>query len=309
MIENNFATACNDIDENLFEDSYMLFSSKDFTKFNLSKCEYVYVHRYGKLHMFFGKVGDGLLAPFSAPFSFCRMSTSNVKYSEYLGLLQNLKEKLKLSELRYAKFVLPPFFYDMSSVTKFSFALQDSGSRIQSRDINSHFDLLNFDEESLFSSAKKAIRSARKNMFVFSEALSLSEKKTVYDVIAENRASKGYPLRMCWDQVIRTAEGPAKARFFLVKKNDNPVASAIVFDVTKKVAQVIYWGATGDGERNKAMYYLPFELVKVYRDLGYEYLDIGPSSEDGVVSSGLNDYKQSIGCINSVKETWVLLND
>ena len=84
MIENNFATACNDIDENLFEDSYMLFSSKDFTKFNLSKCEYVYVHRYGKLHMFFGKVGDGLLAPFSAPFSFCRMSTSNVKYSEYL---------------------------------------------------------------------------------------------------------------------------------------------------------------------------------------------------------------------------------
>ncbi len=39
MIENNFATACNDIDENLFKDGYMLYRKYGFSETGIEdKC-------------------------------------------------------------------------------------------------------------------------------------------------------------------------------------------------------------------------------------------------------------------------------
>ena len=54
------------------------------------------------------------------------------------------------------------------------------------------------------------------------------------------------------------------------------------------------------------MYFMPFQIISYFKELGFRLLDIGPSSEFGVVSNGLNDYKQLIGCITSIKETWII---
>ncbi|HFQ0121611.1 TPA: hypothetical protein ACHOWU_005105, partial [Escherichia coli] len=90
------------------------------------------------------------------------------------------------------------------------------------------------------------------------------EKKLVYDIIRRNRLSKGYPLRMTWEQVKKTVDNVARANFFYVKTNEKYSASAIIFDITDDISQVVYWGAVDEGEACKVMYFLPFELVKIY---------------------------------------------
>jgi len=46
---------------------------------------------------------------------------------------------------------------------------------------------------------------------------------------------------------------------------------------------------------------LPIKLVEYYKQLGKRYLDIGPSSENGIINLGLADFKKSIGCRNNIK--------
>ena len=67
------------------------------------------------------------------------------------------------------------------------------------------------------------------------------------------------------------------------------------------MAQVIYWGNISKYNNYKSINYLAYELIKYYKKEGFDYLDIGPSSECGIPNYGLCDFKDSIGCELSVK--------
>ena len=135
------------------------------------------------------------------------------------------------------------------------------------------------------------------------------DKRRAYEIIKENRTSKGYPLKMTWEQVLSTVENVAKADFFITKTNDLESSAAIVFHINSHTVQVIYWGANPHGEKCNVMYYMPFKVMEYYKNIGIRYIDIGPSSELGNVSLGLNDFKQVIGSTNTLKETWIYNND
>ena len=44
-------------------------------------------------------------------------------------------------------------------------------------------------------------------------------------------------------------------------------------------------------------------LVTYYTNKGFEYLDIGPSTDQGIPNYGLIDFKESIGCRTDSKVT------
>lgn len=281
-----------------------LFTKPNFNLLNRDKCDEIHLIKTNDLALITGKRGNELYAPFSAPFSFVLAKKENLKYSCYKKLFATLKDEKQNFDL--IKITLPPDFYFPDVTAKIKCSLTELGFRLSYRDINSHFDLCHFDVDLLGNTAKKTIRAANKHSHKIYHSVTDDEKKLVYDIIKENRENKGYPLRMSWAQVKETIDIVAEAKFFYVKTDDELSAAAIVFDVTDNISQVIYWGAIGNGERNKVMYFLPFELIKIYKAMGKKILDIGPCSENGIISEGLNDFKQMIGCINSVKETWEL---
>lgn len=305
MIVDNHEVAKKNINEKQIQDYDYLYSSRKFCEFNKDKCDYIYTHFDSKMSMIFGVKGNDLVAPFSAPFSFIRYASEYIKYSHIYNFFNSLKDDVNNSDIKKIKITLPPTFYNDSIIAKISHSLSYLGFKLEHRDINSHIDLNKIDISTLPSTTKKAIRASNKyknNIFL---AKTTEDKFRAYEIIKDNRNMKGYPLRMTWEQVINTANEVAKADFFIVTTDGVDVAAAIVFEVTKDIVQVVYWGANSIGEKCNVMYYLPFELIKHYKSKQIRYMDIGPSSESGIITYGLNDYKQLIGCINTLKETWV----
>jgi hypothetical protein len=305
MINENEQEALKEINERQALDSEILYSSRRFNFFNSDKCDYIYTHFDSKLSMFFGVKGKKLIAPFSAPFSFPRYVTEFIKYSHIYNFFKSLKEKVDTSEVDQIKITVPPTFYNETIVSKISHSLGAMGFELAFKDLNSHVILNSVDKENLPSKARSKMRMSAKYENEIIHASTLEDKERAYNIIKENREMKGYPLRLSWEQVSATISDVAKAEFFIAITNGTDSAAAMIFEIDEKVAQVVYWGANHSGEKSHVMYYLPFQVMEYYQSKGFKYLDIGPSSEEGVISTSLNDYKQMIGCVNTLKETWV----
>jgi hypothetical protein len=306
MIYDNANESKKAVNETQVSVNDLLYSSYKFNIFNKSKVEYIYTHFDNKISMMFGVKNGTIYAPFSAPFSFIRYSSEYLKYSHVHSFFSSLKNSFLNSDIQRLKITLPPSIYNESIISKISHSLGDLGFKLSYRDLNSHINLDEFEISSLPSSTKKAIRQSHKYECDFFKVDSIDDKKRAFDIIKENRGSKGYPLRMSWEQVLDTMNSVAQAHVFIALVDGEAVASAFVFEVKKDIAQVVYWGATDIGEKKNVMYFLPFQVINYFKELGFRFLDIGPSSEFGMVSHGLNDYKQLIGCNTSIKETWII---
>ncbi|ABV86728.1 hypothetical protein Spea_1402 [Shewanella pealeana ATCC 700345] len=305
MITNNELTSLKNINEGQSVKSEILYSSRKFNFFNRNKCDYVYTHFDSKMSMFFGVKDNVLIAPFSAPFALPRYVTDFVKYSHVYDFFEALKNDIEESNIEKVKLTIPPGFYNENIISKMSHSLNSLGFELLYKDLNSHISLKNEPFENLPSKCRNKIRASEKHNNSIVHAVTLEEKERAYNIIKENRVLKGYPLRLSWEQVKDTITNVAKAEFFISVTNDVDSAAAMIFEVSDNVAQVIYWGANQSGEKSHSMYYLPFKVIEYYKSRGFDYLDIGPSSEEGVINAGLNEYKQMIGCINTLKETWV----
>ena len=183
-------------------------------------------------------------------------------------------------------------------------ALLGNGFVIQYEDINYSFELDNFNlntyESMIQRNARRNLRIAMKSGLLFYRCADSAETEEAYDIIATNRESKGYPLRMSKDQLLRTLE-IVDHDCFLVKHEDQSIASAIVYRVTDTIAQVIYWGDMPGYSNYKPVNYISYQLLCFYKNLGYRILDIGPSTENGIPNYGLCDFKESIGCVPNAK--------
>ena len=73
------------------------------------------------------------------------------------------------------------------------------------------------------------------------------------------------------------------------------VAAAQIFEVNDRVMQVVYWGEDTEFSPLRPMNLLASKIALHYLEKG-KIVDVGPSSTDGVPSTGLCDFKASVGC-------------
>jgi hypothetical protein len=69
---------------------------------------------------------------------------------------------------------------------------------------------------------------------------------------------------------------------------------------------VIYWGDINGYSELRPMNYLSYKVFEHYHNSDIRIVDIGPSSEQGVPSYGLCNFKESIGCVTTLKPTFYL---
>lgn len=240
-----------------------------------------------------------LLAPYSAPFSSVIPLRKNVTIEQYWLFFNALKSYAKELGVVGIKIYLPADIYDTQNNVKITNALLGNGFSISYQDINYTFNLsklnLSSYEDILHHNARKSLRIALNSDLKFEMCDSTDSKKQAYEIIKINRESRGFPLRMSLEQVMSTIK-LVDHRFFLVKHLDSDIAAAIVFHVTKDIAQVIYWGNIPDVSELKPINFLSYSLIKYYKDINYRYLDIGISTEEGIPNYGLCNFKDSIGC-------------
>ena len=182
------------------------------------------------------------------------------------------------------------------------------GYTISEADLNYSFNLDNFNKNyasGIWRNARKNLNNALKNDLYFELCKTENEKQTAYNIIKQNRSVRGFPLRMAWEQILKTTT-VIPAWFFLVKNNDEqPIASAIVFQVADKVLRVIYWGDLPEYAHLKTMNFLTFKVFEFFKEIGMQFMDIGISTVNSIPNYGLCEFKESIGCDISPNFTFV----
>ena len=284
------------------------FNAAAFNAVNAYKCDNVFYLLFKdakiRLGIIFGVRNNILVSPFSAPFGGFETVNDDIRLQQIDQALETLGNWAKAKNFDGIKIVPPPFFYNPNFLNKMDNCLYRAGFDKANIELNYQFPTAKFDEnyESIiWYNAKKNLKRGFQAALIF-EKLDRDNGKQAYDVIAQNRESRGFPLRMTWEQVLETTT-VMHADFFVVKKDSDPVGAAVVFQVSEKTVQVIYWGDLPQFSEYKTMNFLSFNVFKYYKEHGMEMIDIGPSTENSIPNHGLCEFKESIGCdINTKTE-------
>lgn len=284
---------------------YHKFNSAKFNSLNSFRVEDVKYLIFKDSKVRLGIIGgisnNTFKSPFSAPFGGFSYKKEPVKLEQIEKALDLLQEWALNNSIDKIQLTLPPQIYNSSFISKLINTLYRKDFSINTLDLNYYFKSKNIIDEEFYISkilwhnARKSLKRAFSNNLEFIVANSLDEKKEAYNIIKQNRAEKNYPLRMSFNDITLTDEVIEK-EFFIVKKDNISVASAIVYFVAKDIVQVVYWGDLQEYANFRVMNFLSFNLFKYYRDKGIKYIDIGPSTENSIPNYGLCDFKESIGC-------------
>lgn len=287
-----------------------VYSSVEFIELNRSKADDVHYLLVGDRKIRFGIVlgerPEAFYSPFSAPFGgFVTNSEQTVEAAyEAVELLAGYVRSFD----RAAEVVLAPAIYDPRMYAKYVSAFVRCG-RLMYADMNYHYDLTvnDCDEARMSSAARNKYRQALDHCFRFEplDSRRAEDIARAYAVIRANRESKGYPLRMSLDDVTRTAP-IVDAHFAVLSLDGCDVAAVQLHRVTSDVMQVVYWGDVPGYEHLRPMNLLAPETFAYCRSKGFSILDIGPSSSEGIPSEGLCSFKESLGCLATLKPRFLL---
>ncbi|MBD5225673.1 MAG: hypothetical protein HDS68_06895 [Bacteroidales bacterium] len=288
-----------------------VFNSVEFAELNRSKCDRVHyvLFKDGKTRggIILGERNGELLSPFSAPFGgFCFTGVQLLEVVD--GIVDALKQYAALLGMS-VEISLTPEFYDRAMQPKvFSSLLR--GGRLLFADINHYCPVEGYKGEEWRQCAEARMSGKVRQKFrrSFGEPFAMwrlsrnspSDIERAYAVIAANRSAKGYPLRMTLDDVIRTAP-LVDAEFFVMTHGEDDVAAAVVYRVAPEIMQVVYWGDAPGFEQLYPMRRFAPEVMHACAEMGARILDIGPSSEYGIPSHGLCFFKDSVGCLSTIK--------
>lgn len=293
-----------------FPEIKMGFNKVHFVESNIKKTEKVFYLIFGNLKTQCGLIAglnEGTLKiPFSAPYSNFSFKKS-LKINVIEECLEQLKEFSKSNNVDNIIFTPPPQSHDPIFLSKLFIAFRNKGWQIKYSEINYYFETNKVEKHlALISrSGRKNLKKANSSNLSFEQVTSSEKIKKAYSIIKINRASKNYDLKLSYKEVVNTSN-IIKTDFFIVYFKKKPVASAIIFHVTKKIAQVIYWGDLPDYSQYRPINYLSDQLMKYYSNQSIEILDVGPSSVNGIPNYGLCEFKESIGCTMSLRHTFEL---
>jgi hypothetical protein len=298
--------------DDIFHESNYVFNKAAFNNLNKHRTEevkYLIFNDVGKDKVgIIGGIKDGIFSsPFSAPFGGWSYN-GDIELKDLENAYESLEKYLVAKGVKKIKITLPPFFYNGSDLALVWNVAFRRGYNNTVTDLNFQFDLDYFNEnylQNIAYNARKNYKIGERERLCFCKVTEPDKIRQAYDIISENRKQRGFPLKMRFEDVIRTIE-VVKADFFIVTdKANNNAASAMVFHVTEEIVQVVYWGHLAEHASLKPINFLSYNLFGYYKKAGMAYVDIGPSTEDSIPNYGLVEFKQSIGCEVSAKITLI----
>lgn len=278
------------------------FNRAAFNVLNSDLCDDLHFLLFGdskiRLGLIAGQRGNSLMAPFSAPYGGFSTTDSKIRIAyieEAVNLLETYATQAGINRI---EMILPPLFYDTAFLTKVMHVLHGQDWSMQDLDLNFYVDLVSTTEANHFGmtySARKHLKKALTHPFRLVKDTSKENLMLAYDIIAKNRIAKGYTLSLSKDRLMATSEVVHMDSFLLELKGQY-VASAIVYQITPAIPQVIYWGDLPGFEPFRTMNFLTNAVIDTYRNEGFRVLDTGTAMVESSPNHGLCAFKESIGC-------------
>lgn len=259
---------------------------------------HVETFKFGKSKLsVFGVLIDGrFISPNFGPFSDFEFSAkgSLSNYSLVDGLIKNIESKYRGYE-----FTICPEFYGMESALLIC-SLLSSGAKIVNIDLDNYIDL-RF-KLMLSRGSVKKLRQLKEAGFKVRES-NFTELPLVYQLLSENRASKGRNLSLSYqrlEELYKHFSGSFKI-WSVVDSKETFRASAVTIDMNKFVRYVFYWGDRECNDSYSPVVLLADHLVEESKQSNFQFLDLGTSTNCGSVDIGLHFFKRSLGAIDTLK--------
>ena len=278
-----------------------LFNSALFNDLNKEKCEKVFYLLFKDSKVRFGlTVGlrdNKLFSPFSASYGGFEPLFEDTKLSQIDAALVSFSNWAKEKSFAGIKIIIPPFFFNEDFSAKMVNCFYRAGFEVKNKELNYHFQSKNLNDDYfqlIWYNARKNLKKSLTKSLSFSK-LPLEEGKVAYDIIAQNRRERGFPLRLTFEQLEETGK-IIPIHYFLVEEGTTKIGAAIVFHLSASVVRVVYWGDLPEYSELKTMNFLSYSVFKYYQEIGIPMIDIGHSTEESIPNHGLCEFKESIGC-------------
>jgi hypothetical protein len=156
--------------------------------------------------------------------------------------------------------------------------------------------------EQLRSPGRRALRHSMRLGLQDAFAESNAEWEEGFHVLEENRAQQGLTLKYSLAYLHRLRSlFPGQVRMLLLRHENRPVASALIYRVLPGLHYVAAWGDARHQLPYSPMNFMAHQVVGEALKDGAHVVDLGISSVDGKVNDGLVQFKRNIGASTALR--------
>ena len=219
---------------------------------------------------------------------------------DFIGYSSQRLKDLKVKSLIIA---LAPSYFSYSN--QMHEILLDYGFTVEYKDITQVLAIKENSFEKLVNrNRKRKLQTAIANAYSF-EILKLEDLSQVYDLLLRNRKSRGYPMTMTLDDLRNTFERfPNRYTMFGVFDKEVLIAGSICVKINNSIIYDLYHGELPQYRTNSPVTLLLEGIYNYSINENLDLLDLGISTDKGLLNKGLYNFKVSCGAKDHFKRTY-----
>lgn len=153
---------------------------------------------------------------------------------------------------------------------------------------------------------RRRLRQCRANRYRF-EKLGLDKISEAYPLFEMSRKSKGYPVTMSLNDFQESFQMfPQNYLLFGVRDKERIIASCVCIHVSESILYCFYIGDDLEYRKWSPVTMLLHGLYFYAQRNNYQVIDLGISTDKGILNEGLHDFKKSFGAYDNEKLTYQL---
>jgi hypothetical protein len=153
---------------------------------------------------------------------------------------------------------------------------------------------------------RKKLNQSIKQGYTFA-SLSVHDLADVYQLVTETRKRKGYPVSMVYDKLYQTIKLlPDNYLLFGLFDQGKLIAASVSILISQDILYNFYHADEISYRSTSPLVMLVQEIYHYCQQNDIKILDLGVSSENGLINQGLFNFKKNLGCVSSEKNTYRL---
>lgn len=243
-------------------------------------------------------------SPFSAPFGGFHYSHEHLSYQVVSDFLSDLKDYIVSEGLKKLCITLPPDLYQINMNAKLVNAFIRLGFTMATPDITNWADLQKFDGTWTKAVVGQNCRKAVKHGLTWSLVTDRKSMEDAYEVIFRNREEQGRKIYMTLDDLLEV-NGIIPVDFFLIRdSNGTGIGAGVFYRGHERIVEGVFLGDDMEKRNLGTMNFLYKNCYEFYKELGFDYIDLGTSSLEGEANTGLIRFKELHNCFTSLRYTF-----
>ena len=254
----------------------------------------------------FGLKEKMLCNPFSAPFGGFHFTHESLPYNIIYDFIYDLKEYIIEHDLLGVCITLPPDIYQCNTNAKCINAFIRLGFKMLTPDLTNWINLKQFDGNWTNKKIHQNIRKAFDNQLSCTITTDKDLMKEAFNLISLNRIEQGRKIHMTLEDILELQKIIPIDFFIAEDANGQMIGSGVIYRGHKTIAQAIFMADDLNRRDLRVIDFIYLKVFEYYKQLGYDFIDLGTSSLCGEPNIGLIRFKEFHNCVTSLRYsfTW-----